>query len=240
MAQKQTSRSGIELLTIIYVRVVHFILHEELQRCGGSNHHLSHAFIPLSLYCTDYESIKAILATKVTGRSEYDFLRKSPSVKGEGTRVRRKDIIHCVDVALTRLGTDYIDLLQIHWPDRYVPLFGSEAYNPAKELEDTEPIEDQLRAFDELIRAGKIRYIGLSNETPYGVCQFVELAKRLGLPRVVSIQNAYNLLIRGDVEIGGLLEACAQWNCDVPLLAYSPLAGGSLTGKYQVRGFDLI
>ncbi len=176
----------------------------------------------------------------MTGRSDKDYLRKSSSVKGEGTHVRRKDIIECVDTSLTQLGTDYIDLLQIHWPDRYVPVFGSEAYNPAKEWEDVEPIDDQLRAFDELIRAGKIRYIGLSNETPYGVCRFVELAKRLGLPRVVSTQNPYNLIMRGDVEIGGLVEVCAPGNCDIALLGYSPLAGGSLTGKYQVRRFGLI
>ncbi len=178
-----------------------------------------------------------MLATKVTGRSGHlGYLRNSPSVNGEGgTRVRRNDIIQSVDGSLERLGTDYIDLLQIHWPDRYVPLFGSEAYNPAKEWEDSEPIEDQLRAFDELIRAGKIRYIGLSNETPYGVCRFIELAERLGLPRVVSLQNCYSLLTRADIEIGGLVEACAPWNGDVGLLSYSPLAGGVLTGKYRVR-----
>ncbi len=175
-----------------------------------------------------------ILATKIIGRSDRDYLRKPPSVKGEGTRVRRNDIIQSVDGSLKRLGTDYIDLLQIHWPERYVPLFGSEAYNSAKEWEDSEPIVDQLHALDELIRAGKIRYIGLSNETPYGVCCFVELAERLGLPRVVSIQNVYNLVTRADIEFGGLVEVCAPWNCNVGLLAYSPLGGGSLTGKYQV------
>lgn len=127
-------------------------------------------------------------------------------------------------------------MLQIHWPDRYVPLFGDEPYNYAKERDDAVPIEEQLRGMEEVIKAGKVRYIGLSNETPFGVARFVEIAERLGLPRVVSVQNSYSLLVRADHEMGGMVETCAPWNCNMGMLAYSPLAGGVLSGKYQRQG----
>ena len=104
-----------------------------------------------------------------------------------------------------RLQTDYIDLYQIHWPDRYVPLFGQTAYDPNQKRQAV-PIAEQLSVFADLIQAGKIRYIGLSNETPWGVCEFSHVAKQLGLPKVVSIQNAYNLLNR--VFDSALAEAC--------------------------------
>jgi aryl-alcohol dehydrogenase-like predicted oxidoreductase len=132
-----------------------------------------------------------------------------------------------VEDSLKRLRTDYIDLYQIHWPDRYVPLFGAPDYDPAQER-DTVPIAEQLEIFADLIKAGKIRYLGLSNETPWGVCEFCNLAKQLGLPKVVSIQNAFNLLNR--VFQIHLAEACRFNN--VGLLAYSPLGFSVLTGKH--------
>lgn len=169
-----------------------------------------------------------VLATKVAGRSErITWLRKH----GEGTKVRRTDILESVDASLKRLGTDYVDLLQIHWPERYVPLFGQDGYDPSKEYDDAEPIEEQLRALKEVVDAGKVRYIGVSNETPYGVCQFDELARREGLPKIVSIQNSYSMIVRSDFE-SGLTEVCGARQANVGLLAYSPLAGGILTGKY--------
>ena len=125
------------------------------------------------------------------------------------------------------MQTDYIDLYYIHWPDRYVPLFGEPDYDPAKEWE-TVSISEQLEVFADLVKAGKIRYVGLCNETPWGVCQFSSVAKQLGLPKVVAIQNAYNLVNR-IFEIH-LSEACRFHQ--IGLLAYSPLAFGHLTGKY--------
>jgi len=125
-------------------------------------------------------------------------------------------------------------LLQIHWPDRYVPLFGSGPYNPALERVSV-PIEEQLLALTDLVKAGKVRYLGLSNETPYGVMKFTQLAEKLNLPKVISIQNSYSLIVRSDFE-SGLAEVCHKES--VGLLAYSPLAGGILTGKYASGNVD--
>lgn len=139
-----------------------------------------------------------------------------------------------VESSLRRLGTDYIDLLQIHWPDRYVPLFGQDAYDPSQERDDSTSFNEQLEAFQDLIHQGKVRHIGVSNETPFGVCKFAELAEREGLPKIVSIQNSYSLLVRSDFE-SGLSEVCSPRNTNVGLLAYSPLAGGILSGKYATE-----
>jgi len=168
-----------------------------------------------------------VLATKVAGASErLTWLRDG----GRGTRVDRAQIMEAVDKSLRRLGTDYIDLLQIHWPDRYVPLFGSSAYDVAQERAAV-PIVEQLRALSELVAAGKVRHIGVSNETSYGVTEWARASRESDLPNIVSIQNSYSLLQRGAFETD-LAETCSPRNCNVGLLAYSPLAGGSLTGKY--------
>lgn len=176
---------------------------------------------------------EVVLATKVAGASErITWLRKS----GEGTRVSRADIMESVDASLRRLGTDYVDLLQIHWPDRYVPLFGAGAYDPSLERDDAVPFLEQLEAMRDLIEAGKVRHLGLSNETPWGICEFRRLALELpGLPMPVSVQNSYSLLVRSDFESGGLSEVCSPSHANVGLLAYSPLAGGILTGKYREK-----
>ncbi|GAB1538605.1 NADP(H)-dependent aldo-keto reductase [Scytonema sp. NUACC21] len=165
---------------------------------------------------------KLIIATKIAGPG-----RPVKWVRGGSTNIQRNNIKQAVEDSLKRLQTDYIDLYQIHWPDRYVPIFGQTEYNPNFERE-TVPIAEQLAAFDDLIKAGKIRYLGLSNETPWGVTQFSQIAKQLGLPKVISIQNAYNLLNR--VFDSALAEACYHEN--VGLLAYSPLGFGLLSGKY--------
>ncbi|KAH6778045.1 oxidoreductase superfamily protein [Perilla frutescens var. hirtella] len=170
---------------------------------------------------------KVILATKVSGYSERTtYLRDS----GEVLRVDAANIRESVEKSLKRLNTDYIDLLQIHWPDRYVPLFGEYIYDPSK-WRPSVPFAEQLRGFQELIDQGKVRYIGVSNETSYGVMELVHAAKDGGLPKIVSIQNSYSMLVRCKFEID-LLEACHPNNHNIGLLAYSPLAGGSLTGKY--------
>ncbi|MBD6619579.1 NADP(H)-dependent aldo-keto reductase [Komarekiella sp. 'clone 1'] len=163
-----------------------------------------------------------ILATKIAGPG-----RGFKWVRGGAKAIDRDNIKQAVDDSLKRLQTDYIDLYQIHWPDRYVPRFGQTVFDPYQ-VGETVPISEQLEVFSDIINAGKIRYIGLSNETPWGVAQFSHAAKQLRLPKVVSIQNAYNLLNR--VFDGALAEAVYYEN--IPLLAYSPLGFGSLTGKY--------
>ncbi|BAZ32758.1 aldo/keto reductase [Cylindrospermum sp. NIES-4074] len=163
-----------------------------------------------------------IVATKIAGPGRgFKWLRDGSQA------IDRNNIKQAIEDSLTRLQTDYIDLYQIHWPDRYVPRFGQTVFDPSQ-IQETVPISEQLEVFADVIKAGKIRYIGLSNETPWGVVQFSHVAKKLGLPKVVSIQNAYNLLNR--VFDGALAEAVYYEN--VGLLAYSPLAFGFLSGKY--------
>jgi len=165
---------------------------------------------------------KLVIASKIVGPSRgFSWIRGGP-------RVSREQIHAAIEGSLTRLNTDYLDLYQIHWPDRYVPMFGGTSYDAAEEHEAT-PIVEQLEALGELVQAGKVRYIGLSNETPWGVAEFVRLADAMRLPRVVSIQNAYHLMNR--TFESGLAEVCRHTR--VGLLAYSPLAFGWLSGKYQ-------
>lgn len=163
-----------------------------------------------------------IIATKISGPG-----RPFKWLRGGNLQINQDNIKQAVDDSLKRLQTDYIDLYQIHWPERYVPTFGQTEYKPDFERE-TVSIAEQLQAFADIIKAGKIRYLGLSNETPWGVSEFVHIAKQLGLPKVISIQNAYNLLNR--VFDSALAEVYRYTN--VGLLAYSPLGFGLLSGKY--------
>lgn len=165
---------------------------------------------------------RLIIATKIAGPG-----RGMKWIRDGAKAINRANVQQALEDSLKRLQTDYIDLYQIHWPDRYVPLFGQTVYDPTKNRE-TVPIAEQLAIFAEFIQAGKIRYLGLSNETPWGICQFVQAAKALGLPKVISIQNAYNLLNR--VFDSALAEVCDREN--IGLLAYSPLGFGTLSGKY--------
>lgn len=166
---------------------------------------------------------KLIIATKIigTGRN-YKWLRDDAIAA-----LSRKNVLQAVEDSLKRLQIDYIDLYQIHWPDRNVPMFGQVEFNPAQEREMVS-LHEQLETFADLIKAGKIRYVGVSNETAWGICEFSHLAKIHNLPQIISIQNAYNLVNR-TFEIN-LAEACYREN--VGLLAYSPLAFGRLSGKY--------
>lgn len=168
---------------------------------------------------------KVILATKVCGRSN-ETLSLSWIRDGK-ICIDRANVEKAIDESLSRLQTDYVDLYQIHWPDRYVPLFGAADYDPRYEKE-TIPIIEQLEVFADLVKVGKIRYLGVSNETPWGICEFSHLAQQLGLPKIVSIQNAYNLTNRV-FEIN-LAETCHFHQ--VGLMAYSTLAFGHLSGKY--------
>jgi aryl-alcohol dehydrogenase-like predicted oxidoreductase len=169
-----------------------------------------------------------VLATKVAGPVRgYNWLRNGSA------DLTAEDIVAACDASLQRLRTDVIDLYQIHWPVRHVPLFGGLYFDPARDKPRT-PIEGQLRGLQRLVKAGKVRHVGLSNETPWGVCEFVRVADAAGLPRVVSVQNPYGLVNRA-VD-NGLDEAL--YRSGVSLLAYSPLGFGLLTGKYDANGIE--
>ncbi len=169
---------------------------------------------------------KLVIASKVAGPA-----RGMPWIRGGSTNLTATDIIAACEGSLRRLQTDVIDLYQIHWPVRHVPAFGLLYFDPAKDRPGTS-IQVQLEALQTLVQAGKVRAVGLSNETPYGVHEFVRLAEQHGLPRVATVQNGYSLLNR-TVE-NGLDES--MYRLGVSLLAYSPLAFGLLTGKYDASG----
>lgn len=168
---------------------------------------------------------KVVLATKACGPSWR--LAQSRHVRDGNPRFDRANLVAAVDASLARLQTDYIDLYQLHWPDRDTNCFGRLGYTHDDTIPMT-PIEETLEALDGLVRAGKIRYIGLSNETPWGFMRFLQVAQAHGWPRVVGVQNPYSLLNRS-YEIG-MAEISMREH--VGLLAYSPLAFGQLSGKY--------
>jgi aryl-alcohol dehydrogenase (NADP+) len=163
-----------------------------------------------------------VIATKVAGPGRREWIRDGR------TDLSRDVIAEAIDTSLTRLRTDYVDLFQIHWPQRNVPLFGATEFDPAKERRGP-AIHEQVEAMAALIQAGKIRHYGLSNETAWGVCEFWRAARELGAPGPITTQNSYSLVSRG--TDGDLAEALFREN--MSLLAYSPLGGGVLSGKYM-------
>ena len=175
-----------------------------------------------------------IVAGKVTGPSPKDWIppRRSPPQPAATTRMNRESIRAAVHGSLERMQTDYIDLLELHWPERYVgTMFGAFRYDRGKEHDDVVSFDEQVEAVCELIDEGKVREWGLSNETSFGVCSFVEAAKRLGRKVPVSIQNDFSFLDRSfEPE---LAETCAPRNHNLGFLVYGALAGGTLTGKYR-------
>ena len=164
---------------------------------------------------------KIVLASKVAGPGRRDWVR------GGRTELTRENITEALDNSLARLHTDYLDLYQIHWPGRNVPMFGVSRFDPTKETKGV-PVLDQIETMAGLIKAGKIRHYGLSNETTWGLCEFVRVAREHGLPAPLTIQNSYSLVSR--MFDGDLAEA--SFREKVPLLAYSPLAMGMLSGKF--------
>jgi len=165
---------------------------------------------------------RLILASKVAGPGAWiSYLRDGHN------RLDRANISAALDASLKRLQTDYLDLYQLHWPDRDTNFFGKLGYEHSAE-DHSIPLIETLEALAEQVRAGKVRYFGVSNETPWGLMTYLKLAEQHGLPRPVSIQNPYNLLNR-TFEIG-LAEIALRERCG--LLAYSPMAFGVLSGKY--------
>lgn len=162
-----------------------------------------------------------VLASKVAGPGRMDHIRDG------NPRLDRKNITAALEASLKRLNTDYLDLYQLHWPDRKTNFFGVLGYTHDPDDQAVE-IEETLSVLGDLVKAGKIRHFGLSNETPWGTQRFLHLAETLDLPRAVSIQNPYNLLNR-TFEVG-LAEIAIREQ--IGLLAYSPLAFGVLAGKY--------
>ncbi len=165
---------------------------------------------------------RLIIATKVAGPGRRDWIRDGRTDLTKGV------IAEAVDTSLTRLRTDYIDLYQIHWPQRNVPNFGATEFDPAKEKPGPS-IHEQVEGIAAMIKAGKIRHYGLSNETSWGVGEFRRAAKELGVPGPVTLQNSHSLLSR-NVD-NDLAETLFREN--MTLLAYSPLAAGILSGKYM-------
>ena len=168
---------------------------------------------------------KIVLASKIAGPGDYTkHIRTSGFSKNAITEALNK--------SLKRLQTDYIDLYQLHWPERYTNTFGIRGFNPSTNNKWRENFQEILETLQEFIKVGKIRHIGLSNENPWGLMRFNELSKT-GLPKMITVQNSYSLLNR-TYEIGNS-EISIQEN--IGLLAYSPLACGELTGKY-IKGLD--
>lgn len=163
-----------------------------------------------------------VLASKVAGPG------RMPHIRDGNPRLNRANIVKALEDSLKRLQTDYLDLYQLHWPDRRANFFGQLGFTFDPD-DQFVAIEDTLEVLDELVKAGKIRHIGLSNETPWGTMRFLQLAESRGWPRAVSIQNPYNLLNRS-FEVG-LAEVAIREQCG--LLAYSPMAFGMLSGKYE-------
>jgi aryl-alcohol dehydrogenase-like predicted oxidoreductase len=169
---------------------------------------------------------KVVVATKVAGPG--NAAGDMTHIRGAARKLDRPNILQAADDSLRRLGTDYIDLYQIHWPERAVTTAGRSRYSYLLDPEGQTAIEETLAALGELVTAGKVRAIGVCNESPWGVMRFLAAAESAGLPRVAAIQNGYSLLDRY-FELG-LAEAAMREG--IGLLAYSPLARGTLTGKY--------
>lgn len=162
-----------------------------------------------------------VIATKATGPGMFTYLRGGP-------QLNRKHIEEAANASLQRLQTDYIDLYQIHWPSRKTNFFGKLGYHCEPDDDTAAPIDETLAALADLVKQGKVREIGISNETPWGAMEYLRLAEQHGYPRIVSVQNPYNLLNR-TFEVG-LAEIAHREKTG--LLAYSPLGFGVLSGKY--------
>ncbi len=220
--EQNTLPEACEQLDYAYAQGINFIDMAEMYPVPGKPETQGRTEEYVGAWLQKQPRDKLILATKVAGPSRgLGWIRNGPK------SLDRANILSAIETSLKRLKTDYVDLYQIHWPARNVPMFGGSIYDPAKEFDAT-PIEEQLTVLSELVKSGKIRYVGLSNETPWGVAEFLKTAERLKLPRIVSIQNSYSLINR--TFESSLHEMCHREQ--ISLLAYSPLGFGHLSGKY--------
>lgn len=219
--QQNTEADGHAQLNLAMSKGVNFIDTAEMYPVPASAQTQGRTEEIVGTWLEKQDRSKVILATKVAGHSNMHWIRG-------GGRLDRTHIRKALESSLKRLRTDYVDLYQVHWPDRFVPKFGGVYFDETRYYEHA-PILETLQALNELIDEGKIRHYGVSNETPYGLCQYISLADRHGLRKPVSIQNAYHLLNRTfEVHL-----AEVSYHEKIPLLAYSPLAFGFLTGKYR-------
>lgn len=177
------------------------------------------------------------IATKVAGfmaASDIPGARSDPPTLGKAPcRHDRASILAACDGSLRRLQTPYVDLYQLHWPDRYIPVFGGREYDPSKERPEPVSFKETALAMKELLDCGKIRAWGLSNESAWGVAQWMQVSKEIGMPPPASIQNHFSLIERSFE--GALAEACAPINANIGLLPWSILGGGVLSGKYSAN-----
>lgn len=169
---------------------------------------------------------RIVIASKIRGPGDGEWVR------GDDPHVSKAAIRRALDDSLKRLGTDHLDLYQIHWPERYVPNFGEWRFDPSRDRAAAAIVE-QIEAMAEAIAAGKIRAYGLSNESTYGVCEFIHVARANGLPPPASVQNGYNLVAR--LADGDLAEAVFRHG--LPFIAYGVLAKGLLSDKFRHGGW---
>ena len=219
--QQNTEDEAHEQLSYAVERGVNFIDTAEMYPVPprAETCHRTEQFIGNWLEQQDRDQI--VLATKAAGPGRMDWVREGK------TKFTRENLGSALENSLRRLRTDYVDLYQLHWPDRNAPIFGGYHFNPDNERETT-PLLETISALGELVVEGKIRHWGMSNETPWGLMTALRLADENNLPRPVSVQNAYNLINR--TWENGLSEIGYREN--VSLLAYSPLGFGFLSGKY--------
>ncbi len=220
--QQNTEAEGHEQLDYAFERGINFIDTAEMYPVPPRAETVNRTESIVGNWLKNKDRSKVIVATKVAGPGRsMDWIRGGPKA------LDSENINTAIHGSLKRLQTDYVDLYQLHWPDRNVPIFGTYRFDPNNER-ITIPIQEQLEILSRLVSAGKVRYIGLSNETPWGVMEFLRLAREHNLPVIASTQNPYSLINRA-YEFG-LAEI--SYREKVGLLAYSPLAFGLLSGKY--------
>jgi aryl-alcohol dehydrogenase-like predicted oxidoreductase len=229
---QNTQNQAFEQLDYAFSRGLNFIDTAEMYPIpvGATTHTLTETYIGHWMMARGFGKARRaelVLASKVAGPGRGMQWVRTGNRNGV-TELSKKDIVLACEASLKRLQTDYIDLYQIHWPARNTPMFGASKFDSSKER-DSCSIDEQLEAMHQLVSDGKIRFCGISNETPWGVCEFTRVAEKYSLPRIATIQNVYNLMSR-QVE-DGLEEACFRES--VSFLGYSVLAFGFLTGKFM-------
>jgi aryl-alcohol dehydrogenase-like predicted oxidoreductase len=220
--EQNTEAEGFAILDAAYAAGINFVDTAEIYPVPVNKETFSRTEGIVGRWLKTKPRDSVILATKMSGPS-----RNATWIRDGDLDFMPKNVDQAVHNSLKLLGVDYIDLYQLHWPARNVPLFGDMRFDPKKE-KPSAAMEDTLAGLDKHVKAGNIRAIGVSNETPWGVSEFIKQSENHGTPRIASIQNGHSLLNR--TYENGLDEVCFREN--VSLLAYSPLSFGQLTGKY--------